>query len=91
MNSPKLPAIQGRRFDVETLQHNAASLARHADQGPTYLRLHGQIAYVVLTVEIFDQVWPDQRRAWAVSEIAASDLAMLLEASGKSEENDEPG
>lgn len=78
MNSPMLPAIQGRRFDVETLQHNAAGLARQADQGPTYLRLHGQIAYVVLTVEIFDQVWPDQRRAWAVSEMPAATLEMLL-------------
>lgn len=69
MKHPNIPPIQGRRFDIETLQDKAFSLTRQADKGPTWLRHGGRIAYVVLTEEMFDQVWPDPRRAWSVEEM----------------------
>ncbi len=63
MARPQLPPIQGRRFDIETLQDNAFSLNRQTTRGPTWLRHGGKIAYVVLTEELFDTLWPDPQRA----------------------------
>lgn len=69
MQISKLPSIQGKRFDIETLQHNAISLAKQADDGPTFLRHAGRVAYVVMTEELFDALWPDPRRAWSTQEM----------------------
>ncbi|WP_321364900.1 hypothetical protein [uncultured Celeribacter sp.] len=77
MDRSKLPPLQGRRFDVETLQYNALKLARQADKGPTFLRHHGRVAYVVMTEEIFDQLWPDPRRAWSIDEMPPRILQLL--------------
>ncbi len=77
MDRSKLPHLQGRRFDVETLQYDALNLARQADKGPTFLRHHGRIAYVVMTQDLFDELWPDQRRAWSVDEMPPHILQLL--------------
>jgi len=77
MDRSKLPHLQGRRFDIETLQYDALRLARQADKGPTFLRHHGRIAYVVMTEDIFDQLWPDPRRAWSVDEMPLHILQLL--------------
>ncbi|WP_460272832.1 hypothetical protein [Celeribacter sp. ULVN23_4] len=77
MDRSKLLPLQGRRFDVETLQYDALKLAQQADKGPTFLRHHGRIAYVVMTEDIFDQLWPDPRRAWSVDEMPLHILQLL--------------
>lgn len=77
MDRSKLPPLQGRRFDVETLQYDALKLARQADKGPTFLRHNGRIAYVVMTEDIFDQLWPDPRRAWSIDEMPLHILQLL--------------
>ena len=69
MNRPQLPPIQGRRFDIETLQDTAFSLAAQATKGPTWLRHGGKIAYVVLTEELLDTLWPNPQKAWSVDEM----------------------
>jgi len=69
MKLPNLPPLQARRFDIETLQYDALSLAKQADKGPTFLRHGGRVSYVVVTEELFDQLWPDPQRAWAVDEM----------------------
>ena len=74
------PAIQGIRFDIETLQYNALKLAQQADKGPTFLRQNGVISYVVMTEEIFDEIWPDGRRAWSVDEMPERVALLFQEA-----------
>jgi len=69
MERCKLPQLQGRRFDVETLPHNTLKLVRQADNGPTYLRQSGRVAYVVMTEELFDELWPDSQRVWSLDEM----------------------
>lgn len=69
MKRPQLPPIQGRRFDIETLQYNAFSLAQQATRVTIWLRHGGRIACVVLTEELFDTLWPDPQRAWNVDEM----------------------
>lgn len=80
MTRPSLPPIQGKRFDIETLQYHALGLARQADKGPTFLRHHGRIAYVVMSEAVFDEVWPDPHRAWGVNEMPQRHEQMLLDA-----------
>ena len=86
MNRPQLPPIQGRRFDIETLQDTAFSLAAQATKGPTWLRHGGKIAYVVLTEELLDSkhqgnplyfglIWPAiVARGWQFVGAMAGDL-----------------
>src|SRR3546814_9845737 len=69
MSLSKLPSIQPKRFDREELGAVAIALTNSAVKGPTYLRVDGKIAFVVLAVEVFDQVWPDSRRAYATAEM----------------------
>ena len=69
MKRPNLPPLQGKRFDIETLQYHAVSLAEQADKGPTFLRYNGRVAYVMMTEEVFDKFWPDPRRAWSIAEM----------------------
>lgn len=88
MKPSDLPPIQGRRFDIETVQDNALSLARQADKGPTWLRHGGRVAYVVMTEEVFDDLWPDTRRAWAVDEMPDRMAELLLEALEKTISDD---
>ncbi|CUH47503.1 hypothetical protein [Ruegeria atlantica] len=80
MKRSKLPPIQARRFDVEMLQDTAFSLTEHASKGPTWLRHKGRISFVVLTEELFEQIWPDHRRAWSVDDMPIRHEQMLLEA-----------
>src|SRR3546814_19391041 len=69
MSLSKLPSIQPKRFDREELGAVAIALTNSAVKGPTYLRVDGKIAFVVLAVEGFDQVWPDSRRSYATAEM----------------------
>ena len=80
MKPTGLPPIQGKRFDIETLQYNAVSLMKQADSGPTFLRHGGRVSYVVLAEELFDRLWPDSRRAWSVDEMPYRLEQLLLEA-----------
>lgn len=84
-------AIQGRRFDVEMLQDMAFSLTEHASGRTTWLRHGGRISFVVLTEELFDQIWPDYRRAWSVNDMQIHHEKMLLEAleASLSQDNEE--
>lgn len=79
MKRPNLPPIQGRRFDIETLQYNAVSLMKQANNGPTFLRHEGRVSYVVMTEELFDELWPDPRRAWSIDEMPHRMVQLLLE------------
>jgi hypothetical protein len=79
-----LPPIQGKRFDIETLQYNATSLMHQADKGPTFLRHAGQVTHVVITEELFDALWPDPRRAWSICEMPLREKRLLLEAVNRS-------
>ncbi|WP_299196797.1 hypothetical protein [uncultured Tateyamaria sp.] len=63
-------------------------MAKQADNGPTYLRHGGKIAYVLLTERVFDEVWPDQRRAWAIDELPEHHLQMLMQAHDVAIEDD---
>lgn len=69
MSPRKFPSIQPKRFDREELGAEAIALTNSAVKGPTYLRVDGKIAFVVLAIEVFDQVWPDSRRAYATAEM----------------------
>src|SRR3546814_13282026 len=69
MSLSKLPYIQPKRFDREELGAVAIALTNSAVKGPTYLRVDGKIDFVVLAVEVFDQVWPDRRRAYATADM----------------------
>jgi hypothetical protein len=64
-----LPIILSRRFDVEELGQPMEQLTQHADQGPVYICKDGRVSYVVLTEEIFEQIWPDTQRAFSVIEL----------------------
>lgn len=64
-----LPPIQGKRFDIEMLQYNTISLMKQADEGPTFLRHAGRVTHVVMTEKLFDELWPDPRRAWSICEM----------------------
>lgn len=77
MISKKLPPIQSRRFDIETLQYDVLSLARQAENGPTWLRHDGKISYVVMTEELFSEIWPDSRRVWGTEEMPDKMLDLL--------------
>src|SRR3546814_11590571 len=79
MSLSKLPSIQPKRFDREELGAVAIALTNSAVKGPTYLRVDGKIAFVVLAVEVFDQVWPDSRRAYATAEMPEYLWNKLLE------------
>src|SRR3546814_15111219 len=65
MSLSKLPSIQPKRFDREELGPVAIALTNSPVKGPTSLRVDGKIAFVVLAVEVFDQVWQEVRRAYA--------------------------
>src|SRR3546814_5989756 len=52
MSLSKLPSIQPKRFDREELGAVAIALTNSAVKGPTYLRVDGKIAFVVLAVEV---------------------------------------
>ncbi|MEM9578758.1 MAG: hypothetical protein AAF999_17315 [Pseudomonadota bacterium] len=80
MRRKSIPLVQARRFDLETLHNEALSLAKQPDNGPTYVRHCGKVAYVMLTERIFDQAWPDSRRAWTVEEMPDEERQMLMEA-----------
>ena len=80
MRPKHIPLIQARRFDLETLHNEALSLAKQADNGPRYVRHGGKIAYVMLTERMFDEVWPDPRRAWTGEEMLDEEREMLTEA-----------
>lgn len=75
----ELPSIQPKRFDREELGAVAIAMTNSAAKGPTYLRVEGTIAFVVLAVEAFDQIWPDGRRAYATTEMPAYVWNELLE------------
>ncbi|MFC3061037.1 hypothetical protein [Paenirhodobacter populi] len=79
MHPKDLPRIQGRAFDIETLQHEALSLAKQARKGPTWIRQGGRIAYVVMTEEVFDEVWPDKQRALSLHDMPLRYEQMLLQ------------
>lgn len=80
MKPPILPPIQGKRFDIEVLPHQVLSLAKSASKGPTYLRRGGRISWVVMTETVFNEVWPDPRRAWSTDEMPFWVERLLLEA-----------
>lgn len=84
MNLRDLPQIQGKRFDIETLQYNATSLMHQADEGPTFLRHVGRVTHVVMTEELFDALWPDPRRAWSICEMPLREKRLLFAALNKS-------
>src|SRR3546814_19095428 len=69
MSLSKLPSIQPKRFDRAELGAVAIALTNSAVKEPTSLRVDGKIAFVGLAVEVFDQVWPDSRRASATAEM----------------------
>ena len=69
MSPTKLPSIQAQRYDREDLGAVAVALTHSAAMGPTYLRVGGKIAFVVVAVELFDEVWPDSCRAYATAEM----------------------
>lgn len=77
MISKKLPPIQSRRFDIETLQYDVLSLVRQTENGPTWLRHDGKISYVVMTEELFSKIWPDSRRMWRTDEMPDRMLDLL--------------
>jgi hypothetical protein len=77
MISKKLPPIQGRRFDIETLQYDVLSLVRQTENGPTWLGHDGKISYVVMTEELFSEIWPDSRRVWGTDEMPDRMLDLL--------------
>lgn len=64
-----LPNIQNQRFDLEELGDGSKHVIQHAEQGPTYIRKDGQVAYVVLTEEVFNQIWPIEQKAFGVTEL----------------------
>ncbi|WP_457647447.1 hypothetical protein [Profundibacter sp.] len=65
-----LPEIQAVRFDIETLQYNAASLAKYASQAPLYIRHNGVIAFAILPARMFDEIWVGpQRRVYSTDEL----------------------
>ena len=78
-----LPPIQGIRVDFETLQYNATSLMKQAEEGPTFLKHAGRVTQVVMTEELFDELWPDPRRAFRTSEMPVRMERLLLEAVDK--------
>ncbi|GLO68872.1 hypothetical protein MACH17_03890 [Phaeobacter inhibens] len=84
MQHSNFPSIQGKRFNIETLQYNAVSLMKQADNGPTFLRHGGRVSYVVLAEELFDQLWPDPRRAWSIYEMPLRMEQLFFEAVDKS-------
>ncbi|UWQ29065.1 hypothetical protein [Leisingera sp. M523] len=84
MQHSNFPPIQDKRFDIETLQYNAVSLMKQADNGPTFLRHGGRVSYVVLAEELFDQLWPDPRRAWSIYEMPLRMEQLFFEAVDKS-------
>jgi len=83
MKISNLPPIQGKRFDFETLQYNAISLMKQAEEGPTFLRHAGRVTHVVMTEELFDELWPDPRRAFRTIEMPLRMERLLLEAVDK--------
>ncbi|GHF01561.1 hypothetical protein GCM10016455_23160 [Aliiroseovarius zhejiangensis] len=80
MKPPILPPIQGKRFDIEVLPLQVLSLAKSASKGPTYLRSGGRISWVVMTETVFNEVWPDPRRAWSTDEMPFWAERLLLKA-----------
>ncbi|SDG16683.1 hypothetical protein SAMN04488117_11339 [Celeribacter baekdonensis] len=69
MDHADLPKMQGPRLDLESLQFDAMKVSQQADAGPTYLRHNGRVAYVVMTEELFDALWPDTQRVWSLDEM----------------------
>ena len=69
MSRSTLPAIQAQRYDREDLGAVTVGLTHSAAKGPTYLRVGGRIAFVVVAVELFDALWPDSCRAYATAEM----------------------
>jgi len=84
MKLPDLPPIQGKRFDIETLQYKAISLMKQADEGPTFLRHAGRVTHVVMTEELFDALWPNPRRVWSIYEMPLRKERLLFEALNRS-------
>ncbi len=68
MKRTDLPQIQGKRFDIEALHGDIADLMKQANEGPTFLRRNGRVSYVVMSEELFEELWPDPRRVWGVEE-----------------------
>lgn len=79
-----LPPIQGKRFDIETLQYDAISLMHQADEGPTFLRHAGRVTHVVMTEELFNALWPDPQRAWSICEMPLRQERLLSAALNRS-------
>ena len=80
MKPKNIPPIQARRFDLQTIHNEVLSLAKQADNGPTYVRHGGKIAYVMLTERMSNDVWPDPRRAWTVDEMPEDEREILMRA-----------
>ncbi len=55
MKLPDLPPFQGKRFDIETLQYNAISLMKQADEAPIVFGnedVHPRLSSVTLAIDL---------------------------------------
>ncbi|WP_316015343.1 hypothetical protein [Roseobacter sp. HKCCA0434] len=80
MTKPDLPAIRARRLDLEAMGSSGMELAHQADLGPVLIRRHGRIAYVALTEELFERVWPISQRALPIEEMPERIAALFEQA-----------